>query len=260
MEEKAMCANSIIRNMNGDEIHSVDEWFKYAPPKMGIRHWKDKRSAKEAAKAWIGTGKPVMPIELKSVLDTHQFTKDFYPDWVIPEMITVLDNFKGEHRNQDLGISGASPEGKVFISVEAKADEPFDKMISMQISNAKEGSKIPARIEGFSKAIFGRPVDDRIGQLKYQLLTGLAGALIEAKSQNADYAVFIVHEFISRSLDAKKLSRNSDDFQMFFEELTEISGLNYGDGKLHEIRSVPGGEFVPAGMPLLSGKIQTQLT
>ena len=90
------------------------------------------------------------------------------------------------------------------------------------------------------KAVFGRPVDDRIGRLKYQLLTGLAGALIEAKSQSADYAVFIVHEFISSSLDAKKMSRNAGDFQRFFEELTGISGLSFGDGKLHEIKSVPG--------------------
>jgi len=111
--------------MSGNEIHSVDDWFKYAPPKRAAFHWKDGRSAKEVAKAWISTGQPVIPLELKAILKTHPSTHEFYPEWIIPEMVTKLDNFRGEHRNQDLGISGASPEGKVFISVEAKADEPF---------------------------------------------------------------------------------------------------------------------------------------
>lgn len=103
------------------------------------------------------------------------------------------------------------------------------------------------------------PNDDKIGQLKYQLLTGLAGTLIEAKNQVADYAVFIIHEFISSALDDIKVSRNADDFQKFFEKLIGVNGINFGDGKLHEIKSVPGGEFVPAGRSLLFGKIRTQL-
>jgi len=259
MSEAVSMADFVIRNMAGDEIHSVGDWFRYAPPKRAAFHWKDGRSAKELAKAWFLTGKPAIPVELKSILDTHTITRDFTPEWAIPEMVTKLDDFRGEGRNQDLGVLGVSAKEKVFISIEAKADEAFGDTVSANLNRAKEHSNVPARIEGLSKAIFGRPVDDRIGQFKHQLLTGLAGTLIEAKNQYAHCAVFVVHELISDSLDAIKLGQNATDFQTFFEDLTGVNSVKFGDGKLHEIKSVPGGEFVPAGIPVCFGKIKTQI-
>ena len=38
---------------SGHEILSVEDWFKYAPPKKGELQWKDKRSAKELAQSWF---------------------------------------------------------------------------------------------------------------------------------------------------------------------------------------------------------------
>ena len=40
---------------NGHNIHSVDDWLRFAPPEKGESHWKDGRSAKELAKAWFPT-------------------------------------------------------------------------------------------------------------------------------------------------------------------------------------------------------------
>jgi hypothetical protein len=38
---------------NGAEIHSVDDWFRLAPSKKGIKQWKDGRNAKELVKRWF---------------------------------------------------------------------------------------------------------------------------------------------------------------------------------------------------------------
>ncbi len=35
------------------EIRSVDDWFRLAPPKRGEHHWQDGRSAKELARAYF---------------------------------------------------------------------------------------------------------------------------------------------------------------------------------------------------------------
>jgi hypothetical protein len=38
---------------DGCEIHSIADWFNFAPPRGGLRHWVDGRSAKELARAWF---------------------------------------------------------------------------------------------------------------------------------------------------------------------------------------------------------------
>ena len=84
---------------NGKPIRSVKDWLRLAPPKMGIRHWKDGRSAKELATAWFVTGKPNMPKELTKLFESHPLTANFFPELGIPEFVTRLDNFKGELKN-----------------------------------------------------------------------------------------------------------------------------------------------------------------
>jgi hypothetical protein len=54
---------------SGHEIRSVEDWFQYAPPKMGALHWKDKRSAKELAQSWFRNGIPRPPDELVALLE-----------------------------------------------------------------------------------------------------------------------------------------------------------------------------------------------
>jgi len=54
---------------SGHEIRSVEDWFKYAPPKKGELQWKDKRSAKELAQSWFRDGTPKPPDEFRALLE-----------------------------------------------------------------------------------------------------------------------------------------------------------------------------------------------
>lgn len=243
-----------ILNRNGQQIHSVDDWFRLAPPKMGIRHWKDGRSAKEQAKAWLKTGIPKMPHPLKALLNSHLATTSFVADVAIPEMTTLLDHFGGESRNHDLVLLGYAGTHKILISVEAKADEPFGKTIHKELALASPHSNVPGRIQLLSNSIFGRSIDTELGELRYQLLHGLAGALIEAKNQKAELAIFIVHEFISSQTNPKNVARNNTDFKKFIRAFPGLRAVTITQGKLIEGIIIEGGQYVPSDIPVLIGK------
>jgi hypothetical protein len=53
----------VIRNREGAEIHSVEDWKALAPP-ASSEQWKDGRSAKELALAWTTGSGPAALIEL----------------------------------------------------------------------------------------------------------------------------------------------------------------------------------------------------
>ena len=247
-----------IQNFKGKHIRSVKDWLRLAPPKMGIRHWKNGRSAKELATAWFGTGKANMPKDLSKLLESHPLTANFFPELAVPEFVTRLDNFKGEHRNHDLILVGFSGNNKIFVSIEAKADEAFGDIISKK-GSTNPRSNIYKRMDQLSQAIFGRPVDGNIGKLRYQLLTGIAGTLIEAKKRKADCAVFAVHEFLSQGLDLVKISQNTEDFNTFVRLLSKEKDVRTVSGALQEVGYVKGSKFVPSKIPLLIGKTATKL-
>ena len=249
-----------IRSKEGVKIRSVEKWLQHAPPKMGIKHWKDGRSAKELARAWILTGKPKLPDALKKLLETHSLTRGFIPEIAIPEYITRIDNFPGEHRNHDLLVIGSSDYNRIVLSIEAKADESFGKMIN-QMSSFNPRTNLYKRIDLLTKSILGKTVqeDESIGELRYQLFTGVAGALIEAKNRNASIAAFVVHEFFSDNLDVVKLTENKEDLDRLCALLLEQPGYELPSDQLIEILSVPSGKFVPGDIPLLIGKIKTEL-
>lgn len=246
----------------GVPIHSVEDWFRFAPPKRGSRQWKDGRSAKELAKAWFKTGVPRVPEDLEALFKSHPDTKDLVIEIGIPEMVTRLDNFRGGHRNHDLILVGHVRDIRTLVAVEAKADESFGKTIQERYRE-KVGtrSKVPERINLLLGSIFGRPIDEELGQLRYQLLHGLGGALIEAKNQGAAQAVFVVHEFISDEVEQDKVDRNAADFERFvrtfpgWEETIIHAGTLIGPIQIPG----PGGEFVPADIPFLIGKATTNL-
>ncbi len=246
-----------IISKDDNQIMSVDDWFQFAPPKMGEHHWKDGRSAKELAKSWFRSGTAGIPEELQRLLEGSAVTRGFVPELAIPEFVTRLDDFLGEHRNHDLVLVGVSDENKVLVSIEAKADEPFGDEI-YRIKSRNPRSNVSKRIELLSRAIFGRISDDDLGQLRYQLLTGIAGALIEAKNRKADYAVFVLHEFVSSELDPAQVKGNAEDLDNFLRKMTGQKDFHLSSGQLAEIGHVPGSKFVPRGIPLSIGKVSTE--
>src|SRR4051794_23324222 len=111
---------------SGREIRTVDDWLRYAGPKEGKAQWVHGRSAMESARAWLRTGEPALPEEIRSVLESGAGgTADFQPIYAIPELVTRLDEFPGEHRNHDLVVVGEARGGRTLIGIEAKADEAF---------------------------------------------------------------------------------------------------------------------------------------
>jgi uncharacterized protein DUF6946 len=110
----------------GQPISSLKDWLKYAPPKKREEHWKPGRSALELARAWLDDDRgQTVPHEIVELLESHELTRGFMPELAIPEWVTQLDDFEGEHRNHDLIVMGNAAAGRTLVAIEAKADESF---------------------------------------------------------------------------------------------------------------------------------------
>jgi len=243
---------------DGRLITNVNEWFKYAPPKMGRRHWVDGRSAKELAKAFFETGIPAVPPELRSLLRSHKGLGKVDLEVAFPEHKIALDRFPGETRNADLAAIGVSETGRVAVTIEAKADESFGRTIGEVLNAAPVASNLPKRIASLAKAVLGH-ADSSIKDYRYQLLHGIAGSLIFAKEQGAAAAVFAVFEFLSPSCRDSNVKRNDQDFRMFLQALSPNAPVSPTDGELSGPFLVQGGGLVPARFPLYVGKAVRRL-
>jgi hypothetical protein len=98
-----------------------------------------------------------------------------------------------------------------------------------------------------------------MANLRYQLLTGSAGTLIDAESIKTQLAVFVVHVFLSNRLDMKKVYQNEQDFNNFIRLLSKTPQLKLEDGELFGPIVVNGGKFVPSHIPLYIGKIHSKI-
>lgn len=230
---------------DGREIDSVGDWLIKAPPAKGEEHWKDGRSAKELAKAWIGSGKPSVPREFQELAEQSPCFSSPVDIDAIAEKPTRLDHRSGP-RYHDLLLRCVSNGERVVVGIEAKADEPFSSLVK-DASNQDRASEL-------SSAIFGH---NRTSELRYQLLYGVAATLIEAKEYNAKCGVFLVHEFIHDGLSATSLERNQGDYNTF---VTRLFNLEHADSQrlLGPIR-VPGNAYVPSDVDLYVAKISTQV-
>lgn len=246
----------IIKSQGGRAIHSLNDWLTYAPPAKKDMHWKDERSAKELAKAWMTNNNAQVPIDISDCLLTQACTADFEPEWAIPEYETKLDRLKGSGRIHDIIIVGNAAGRKTLISIEAKVDESFGPIVADYVAKSRKKnarSQVPKRIKDLSTALFG--LKDT-GELRYQLMHATAGTLIEAKHQSADQAVFIVHEFVPFGETTKKAKQNEEALQKFVELL---AGIPLTSSQLIGPIFVPGNENIPNHIPLYIGKVQTVL-
>lgn len=250
----------IIIEKGGRSIATLDEWLEYAGPKGKERQWVDERSAKELARAWVGSGSgPAMPAALRDLLASHPRFADLVTFRAFPEHRVKLDDFHGETRNVDLLIVAEGPDHRTVISVEAKADEAFDRTIADRLAAADQAleetdgrSKARARVEQLSLALLGRPATE-VGALRYQLLQATGAAIAAAADHDADEAVLLVHEFRGKSAKPDLLARNAGDFDAFVGALGE--GATAPTGSLAGPFEVPGGGRVVSGVPLYIGKI-----
>jgi hypothetical protein len=245
---------------SGHEIRSVEDWFEYAPPKMGARHWKDGRSAKELARSWFREEFACAPEEMRLLLE-RAFRTEMAFDEARPECIIELDDFSGEHRNCDLVVLCRAGTQHITVNIEAKADEPFGDTTVGDYYDQKSNSQsnVPARIRQLSLALFGRVSDETIRKLRYQLLHAAAATLIEAAASGAELGLFLVHQFYSASLSIAKLKKNSTDWTAFVRAFPELATAQVEKNQILGPVSVPGGGRVPCSVPLYLGKLVTEL-
>ena len=284
-----------IEGPAGQEITSLDDWLRYAPPKKGERHWRPGRSAMESARAWLDDGHgPTVPAEIAEVLNSHELTRAFRPELAVPELVTRLDDFRGEHRNHDLVVVGEAAGGRTLLAIEAKADESFgdhtvDAYLQLCAKREKEypakvdaarragkgrprSSNAAARIEQLCAALFGPALEsERVAQvakpLRYQLVTAFAGALIEARARSCTQAVLLVHEFLSEPNAARAIpgtrsslvERNAAAFADFARAVTADPSADVRKGHLLGPLAVPGNARVP-DLPLLLGKARRNVS
>ena len=199
---------------NGFTLGKIEEWPRRK------NHWKDGRSAKENARAWLAAS-PNLQREIAQVLAD---CGDIGPlrHWCAePEARIAIDAFPGQQPNIDLFIHGEDNRGPVVIAIEAKADEPFGNKLDRQYRVAGAAlasscrSKAVARIEALRDRFALDLRQHPVPQLRYQLLTVTAAVLDEAARRASGRAVMIVHEFVTPLTVQKNRERNANDLDCF---------------------------------------------
>lgn len=221
----------------GQLILSVDDWRLHAPPKSE-NQWKPGRSAHECACAWCGDGAPAVPEEIRALLDSHPDTQGTTLDTVLPEHEVRFDKLRGEPRNTDVAALGNAPVGRIAISIEAKADEPFGEYLGDILADAADrvahGDRtgVATRIQGLLQLLPSRPPRaPKAGGLRYQLLTALAGAIAFAQTKGAA-AILVVHEFATSQTRRELRDANALDLNLFVSRLTSGAHAGLADGQL----------------------------
>ncbi len=250
------------------EIKTIEDWERFGGPLSGDQ-WVDGRSAKELAKAWMSDRGPRVPQDFRALLESHEVTRDLKIEDVFPEARLTFDECGGNVRNSDLAFAGLNPGGTVAVTVESKADEPFGNCsISEEIELAKQlliskpKSKKLIRIDGLLKGLFGQStvsVSEEIGELRYQLLTALAGTLAFAKKSEAHVAVMVIHVFRTDLTTKKKIESNNEDYCRFLNVLGNICGTQTSGTSFHGPFRVEGSDRYTDPPPFYITKLTTEL-
>jgi uncharacterized protein DUF6946 len=256
----------MIVSKRGKLISSVQDWRRLAPPKSD-HHWVPGRSAYECAAAWFSGTALATPAEIEQLLHSHPDLASCDILELTPEHQIRFDRRRGEPRNADIAAHGKVPSGTVALTIEAKADEPFDRLVHEVLSDATDlmahGGRtgISARVQDLASALLPthRSATPRLGQLRYQLLTAVAGTLAYAQALKATKAVFIVHEFVTDRTTDVQHDLNTADLNAFIARLTDGGYQALAPGQLLGPITVPGIPLWEAPASLYVGKARRNL-
>lgn len=245
---------------NGQIIKTLDDWWSLAPPKDPVKQWVDGRSAKETARAWTER-EASPPPEILNLLRSHPDLAATELRSVEPEVPLRFDKHRSP-RCADLAGVASCGTAPVAVTVEAKADEPFDNLVSKVLEVAfetlieKPRSGAVSRVLQLAQALFRerRGLGPTVGELRYQLLTGTAGTLAHARSSGAKAAVFVVHEFVTSLTARRNLDRNQTDLDAFVHRLSGGRVTSVASGKLVGPFRVPGAPLFESPADLYIGK------
>jgi hypothetical protein len=248
---------------DGNPIRTVEEWFRFAPPMDPKTQWRDHRSAKELAKTWCGNGtEPCAPDALLTLLSSHPDFSGLRALELAPEDLLYFDGFSGP-RNSDLAGIGTDNKGRFAITVEAKADEPFDRLVASvaRIAEAKLAKGIrtdaASRLTQLVQTLL--PAGASLEGIRYQLLTAVAGTLRLAQTSGCDRAVVLIHEFVTEKTRDAKHVRNCNDLDRFVGRLSSGQTSKVFEGKLTDPVEVQPSKLFTKPAALYFGKIIARL-
>lgn len=217
----------------------------------------------ELARAWFRIPGPTCPDELLALFASHPLTTGLELTDGRPESVTPLPE-RGEGRNHDLWLRGRARGGRTTICVEAKADEPLGEPIGRQLKTARRrqpNTGVPARARALLGLLFQRecvPEAAPWRDLRYQLLTALAGTAIQAVSDGSRLGILVIHEFHSADSDPAKLQRNQEDLDAFLGLLLPGSAPLVPGVLAGPIEIAPN-PITPEGVTLMIGKLAMEL-
>lgn len=214
---------------------------------------------KELARAYFRTGSPSVPEEMTALLNSRPETQGFQISTAVAGKSIIADTHWAKKRYSDLLLYGQRGQERIVIAVEAVADQPFGDSINDALMHGTPDNPRPALIHDLSRAVFGRPIDAELGRLRYQLLHGLAAAIIETGNQHATFAVFVVHEFLSLALDFDGVMRNDEDLTAFVHSVPRGRGERLSCGTLLPPTTARGEMGVPSDISFSLGRIRTLL-
>ncbi|MCG9791158.1 DUF6946 family protein [Flavobacterium algicola] len=152
---------------------------------------------------------------------------------------------------------------KIVISIESKVDESFGETVSKQIAAAekkkleKPTSKAVNRINELRIVLFGELNDNQL-DLRYQLLTAVAGTIAEAKKQGAKSAYFLVQTFIEKVNN--KHIKNQDDLNKFLSVFTKGKDANIENNELlGPFKIETNNEYLSSDIDLWIGKYEIEI-
>lgn len=284
-----------IEGYSGRLIDSLDDWAEHAmPPERKRKHWKEGRSAYELGRAWTGSGKPAVPAELRELLDSNDATSNtvIARGWTERETPLPPQGSRGP-RCHDLALLAEQTGQRVTICIEAKADETFGGTVGEEFLNAcrradsqelrrsgqQHESKFPERLDWLTRSLLRLPafndgdhkaVSEQVRGVSYQLLTAMAGTLLEARRQCSAKAALVIHEFRTVKTKDENMERNAralDGFLRFLfrencvpDEASQFRDAQlYGPVLMKEWNSEIGVSTLNP-ISLLIGKIRTDCT
>ena len=216
-------------------IHSVEDWFRIAPPEDGIKQWKDGRSAKELAR-YLTSALPGLPKKMEAALLPFASKAAIF-DWCA-EYQTELPG-KGHPRQHDAALWNRD----LFVGIEAKADEPFGNSYVSESYLAKDCSKNKKmRINTLCSMLWGMGDDpSQRTDIRYQLLTASTACLWEASRRGLKRALLLILVFKHEGCyQQENIDRNNADLAAFLKSCHAVSEYQYhrlqtGFGEKHGI-------------------------
>lgn len=162
-------------------------------PHLGAaHHWKDGRSAKLLIDQWWTAND--LPSSIRLLLNQAPTWRDATLIDAFAERCTNLEDGRPSHSQSDMLAVLGLDSGLGILSIEAKVDEGFDKLVDEWRGDGSAGKQVRL---GKLCRLFGVN-ESEVGALRYQLFHRSASAVIEAKRYRAKDAVMIVQSWSSK--------------------------------------------------------------